>query len=200
MSKLTPRTNFLVKNTNAKPFVSANNFNQFSENEVNNLSNNVGNNTNNNNNLDNENENENNSQNVLMNQPINKNMVRNFNKMVEQIFKMIFVLKLAHWKIPEYSTHVILDDAIDKLLKHTDELAEIFQQRKNIYLSSANKIELQVYPPENRADLIKFLEITREFFVNVLPRFVSPIEPEILNIRDEIVADISTILYRLRFK
>lgn len=110
-------------------------------------------------------------------------------------------LKIYHWQTKSYARHKASCELIDSLDDKTDKFIEVMQGSRNKRLNisveyqSFNKIENQT-----EESGIILLESFKKWVSNVLPRYILENEKELLNIKDEILADIDKTIYLFTFK
>jgi hypothetical protein len=120
-------------------------------------------------------------------------------KIVVFFLEMLNMIKLYHWKTRSYPQHKATDELYEKLSENIDRFVEVLlgkdqsrltllEKKKN--LSEGNgKDAFQDRLLENRAFLIGFDRY-----------FDEDKDRDLLNIRDEILADVNQFLYLMSFK
>ena len=108
---------------------------------------------------------------------------------VSIIFSTLNTLKLYHWQTTKFADHKSSDDLISKLNDKFDHLLEVYQ---GIY----GKLNLDsIFIVVRQVDIRKFIQDKIDFF-NGLKTYR---DSDLLNIRDDIVADLHQFLYLLTF-
>lgn len=104
-------------------------------------------------------------------------------------------VKLYHWMTRSYPRHVASDKLHEKLLELSDKFVEVYigkYQRP----SSLNKKDLQLpLDNYNDKDIIAFLDRVSKYLTKDIFRFISNDDTELVNIRDEILAEINQAKY-----
>jgi hypothetical protein len=112
-------------------------------------------------------------------------------------FLSLFVtIKLWHWKTNLYSIHKSTDEFLESFLDHTDRFIEVMLGKKQnrIHLGNINKLR---FTEINNSK--EFLEVLHRF-----SKFITSLHlndrPDLITIRDEIIADLNKLLYLQTFK
>ena len=105
--------------------------------------------------------------------------------------------RILHWQTTSYAKHIAFGNFYDALTPLIDLLVECYQGKYDrIYLDDKNTISLKDVSedPENIfAELSKAL--SEDF-----PDIIDEIDTDLLNIRDEIIAEINKLEYLLTLK
>lgn len=125
-----------------------------------------------------------------------KNKNNKDNEIVLKFLSLFVTIKLWHWKTNIYSIHKSTDEFLESFLDHTDKFIEVMLGKKQnrIHLGNINKL--------------RFVEINNsKEFKEILHKFSSFIQslqlndrPDLITIRDEIIADVNKLLYLQTFK
>jgi hypothetical protein len=106
----------------------------------------------------------------------------------------ILYIKIYHWQTESYARHKASDEIFSKLLANMDKLIESLQGQRKYRIFIPKKL--------NQLTLknIKDDEMTNKLveFKSFLKKIV--LEPEFLNIRDEVITDIDQTLYLFTFQ
>jgi len=117
---------------------------------------------------------------------------------VRIFLEMLNVIKLYHWKTRSYSQHKATDELYERLNGHIDKFIEVL----------LGKDESRIRMIEKNIELIDYSETTnfkeriyeyREFLTNIDEYLDKRKDSDLLNIRDEILADINQFLYLMTF-
>ena len=117
---------------------------------------------------------------------------------VRIFLEMLNVIKLYHWKTRSYSQHTATDELYERLNGHIDKFIEVL----------LGKDESRIRMIEKNIELIDYSETTnfkervyeyREFLTNIDEYLDNRKDSDLLNIRDEILADINQFLYLMTF-
>jgi DNA-binding ferritin-like protein len=116
--------------------------------------------------------------------------------------EMLNTVKLYHWKTHSYSQHKATDELYSNLNKNIDSFVETMlgKNSSRINLSKVKSIPLNDYSSlkdfEKKVDEFRtfLIEMTKDSNLNITNN------SDILNIRDEILANINQFYYLLTFK
>jgi DNA-binding ferritin-like protein len=117
---------------------------------------------------------------------------------VRIFLEMLNVIKLYHWKTRSFSQHKATDELYERLNGHIDKFIEVL----------LGKDESRIHMIEKNIELIDYSETTnfkeriyeyREFLTNIDRYLDNHKDSDLLNIRDEILADINQFLYLMTF-
>jgi hypothetical protein len=119
----------------------------------------------------------------------------NINKIVKFFFTLQLLIKLYHWNTTSYSRHKATDDFLGKLVDNIDKFTEVYIGKYNVKPSVENiKLDISFLTDDN---MILLLNQSRDF-LNDLNNY--KLESDLLNIRDEILADVNQTLYLFNLK
>jgi DNA-binding ferritin-like protein len=102
------------------------------------------------------------------------------------LLQFLFVLKLFHWNTESYAKHISSDQLYTSLSTHIDEFVEVLirnDKRPTSFKIPAFSFSMQAF------------EQTLHDFRRVMARIQ---QPDLLNLRDDIINDIDQFTYRLR--
>ena len=102
-------------------------------------------------------------------------------------------LKIYHWQTKSYSRHIASDSLVNSVSDKMDTFIEVIQGSRGKRLSVPNNR----YSIRNLTDgnIIRFLKDFKEWLVIELIEYLEDTDTDLLNIRDEIIADINKCLY-----
>ena len=108
-------------------------------------------------------------------------------------------IKIYHWQTKSYSRHKATDSLVDNLSSKLDKFVEVMQgsRMKRIVISKTNKF---VFENETDNNAVKLLTEFRNWLENILPKYLEKSDTELLNIRDDILADVNQTLYLFTFE
>lgn len=115
---------------------------------------------------------------------------------------MLNQLKMMHWSTKIYAAHQALDQLYNKMNGHIDRFMEVLQGKMNQrvtqpYRDIERNITVRSYEPkEFLLSMINFLN--KPDFIGQIEELNTP--TDLLNIRDEMLADINQTLYLLSFQ
>lgn len=109
---------------------------------------------------------------------------------IGRLFNMRDTVHLAHLKVSgmgSYAQHTALGDLYDKLLDHTDEIAELTQSYVGI-------LNIKI-PPVSYMEMLPFLKTSRNQLIQDKASFNGM--PDIQNELDALIGSISKTIYKL---
>ena len=118
--------------------------------------------------------------------------------LVKVFLELLNMVKLYHWKTHSYSVHKATDELYSRLNEHIDKFIEVL----------LGKDQSRIRMLEKRIDLIDVEEKTqfqdrifeyRKFLTELDIFFDKKKDMDLLNIRDEVLADINQFLYLMSF-
>ena len=112
---------------------------------------------------------------------------------------MLNTVKLYHWKTDSYAQHVATDELYLKLNKHIDKFMEVFLGKEEGRLQKLDK-KIQLSHPKTVEDMKTHLYQYRDYLIDMNKALDSEKDTDLLNVRDEILADINQVLYLFTFK
>jgi len=115
-------------------------------------------------------------------------MQEKLNEITKFFFTVQHINKLYHWNTLSYSRHKASDEFNEKLLEIIDRFIEVFIGRYNLK-PRVSKIQLDNLSDE---DIIEFYKRGRDYIQTFDQSFK---DTELLNIRDELLAEINQTLY-----
>jgi len=107
-------------------------------------------------------------------------------------------VKLYHWETKSFARHKATDDLVDKLDDNIDKFVEVYigkYGRPNL-TSRTGLIKIRNFHDQEAPALLKQ---AIEWMTNKLPSLLKPTDTDLLNIRDEILADLNQTLYLFTF-
>ena len=108
------------------------------------------------------------------------------------------IIKLYHWKTRSYAKHQATDELYEKLNKHIDKFIEVLIGKDERRIKMLEK-KINLIYPENTIDFKHRIYEYRDFLMNIDNCFNKKKDTDLLNIRDEILADINQFLYLMTF-
>ncbi len=123
--------------------------------------------------------------------------------MAEQIqllsffFEMLNTIKLYHWKTTSYAEHKATDELHEKLSGHIDKFVEVLLGKQVPVRIHYDRGSVTVYDFSSKKEFVKKLTT----YGNILQGFSVYLndkkDSDLLNIRDEMLAEINQTLYLL---
>ena len=109
-------------------------------------------------------------------------------------------MKFYHWSTKSFARHSASDKFVSSLSDKMDRFIEVMQgaEGKRIVLPS-NK---HSFDNETDASIVKSLKVFREWLSDELPKYLNSKmdNTDLLNIRDDILADVNNTLYLFTFE
>jgi len=108
-------------------------------------------------------------------------------------------VKIYHWETMQFSRHKSTDDLLDKLDDSIDKFVEVYigKYGRPKLTTKTGTIRLRNFSDEEGHELLKQ---AIEWLTTRLPTLLSSKDTDLLNIRDEIVADLNQTLYLFTFQ
>lgn len=108
-------------------------------------------------------------------------------------------IKLYHWQTRVYSRHIATDNVLEKLDKSIDSFVEIYIGKygrtkvggKNASITLQNLSE---------AGAVRLVNAAVKYLQGPLTKSLKSFDTDLMNVRDEIVADLNQLLYLFTLK
>jgi hypothetical protein len=124
-------------------------------------------------------------------------------EIVSAFFTVLNTIKLYHWNTKSYSRHKASDEFVEKITTLSDKFIETFigkeYQKSYMYLLTSNSISLEI-KTLNDDSVIQFLNEFSAFLINTVPKYLTSNDTDLINIRDEMLAEIRQTLYLYQLK
>jgi hypothetical protein len=107
-------------------------------------------------------------------------------------------VKIYHWETKSFARHKATDELVDKLDDNIDKFVEVYigkYGRPNLS-SSTGRIMLRNF---NDQEAPVLLQQAIDWMTTRLPKLLKTTDTDLLNIRDEILADLNQTLYLFTF-
>lgn len=117
---------------------------------------------------------------------------------VKLFIEMLNMVKLYHWKTRSYAQHKATDELYDKMNDHVDKFIEVLLGKDGSRIQMM-ETKISLLDPHNIDNFKERIFEYREFLVDLSLIFNKTTDSDLLNIRDEILADINQFLYLLTF-
>lgn len=127
---------------------------------------------------------------------------KEFDSLIKKMLELLTLLRLYHWNTLSHSVHKSTGDLYDKLSDKVDEYVETMIGKSNgkyrINMSNYSKLTINgVSNNVNMGNTIKtFINLLNVFHSQLPQSFYS----DVINIKDEIVAELDKYLYQLTLK
>ena len=118
------------------------------------------------------------------------------NHLVEVFLGILNSVKLYHWKTHSFSEHNATDELYKKMNDHIDSFMEVLLGKDQSRIPDFSKHMLTINDTVSfKARVLKY----RDFLIG-MTHLLDPVsDTDLLNIRDELLADINQLLYLLAF-
>jgi len=128
----------------------------------------------------------------------NKKNVDSFEREIIVFFlEMLNTIKLYHWKTYSYATHKATDDLYSKLGENTDKFIEIllgkFGNRANLLNTTSIPVKDMHSAEEFKREIIRYKSLLVSLTDHPTMKLMT--NTDLLNIRDEMLADLNQFLY-----
>jgi DNA-binding ferritin-like protein len=122
---------------------------------------------------------------------------------VTKFLEILNTVKLYHWKTHSYSVHKATDELYSKLNGNIDNFVEVLLGKcgNRVSLEHVKQISLKDFNHENQ--LTREMTDFKSFLVgldNELKQMGGMTNSDLLNIRDEMLANVNQFLYLMTFK
>lgn len=118
--------------------------------------------------------------------------------MSAEIVKVMLTLrnqvKIYHWETKVFSRHKATDDLVDKLDDNIDKFVEVYIGKYGRPTLTTKTGTIRIHNFTDRMAPL-FLKAATEWLTNNLPALLKKEDTDLLNIRDEILADLNQTLY-----
>lgn len=117
-------------------------------------------------------------------------------EIVLEFFEILLCIKLFHWKTYNYGAHKATDEIYEKLNSHMDRFVEVIIGKNERRLSMENVKSITLH---NISDNDKMRIHVEKFISYLMTLDKKKLDPDLYNIRDDIVTDLNQFLYLLTF-
>lgn len=131
--------------------------------------------------------------------PLKANLARSF-------LEMLNAIKLYHWKTESYSQHQATDELHEKLSELVDQFVEVLLGKEQPYAKSSKKNRItmvekhmKMMDSTGERDFIEKIHHYRTTLIDMNKVLNKKTDSDLLNIRDEMLANINQFLYLLSF-
>lgn len=114
--------------------------------------------------------------------------------LVSIFMEMLAMIKVYHWNTHSFAQHKATDEIHAKLSENVDKFMEVLLGKKESRLHDLNE-KIQLIRSKNTVDFKKSIYEYRECMIRLSDCFDSRQDSDLLNIRDEILADLNQLLY-----
>lgn len=113
--------------------------------------------------------------------------------------EMLNAVKLYHWNTHSFSQHKATDELHSRLSENVDKFMEVLLGKDASRLKHLDK-KIALINARNTTEFKSRIHEYRECFIDMNNCFDSHRDSDLLNIRDEILADLNQFLYLLTLK
>lgn len=123
-------------------------------------------------------------------------------KIVIMFLQMLNTVKLYHWKTSSYAQHKATDELYTNLNANIDSFVEIMLGKTGGRVNLTGQKSLPLLDFTNVNDFIKEINLYKKYLINMNNDFSLDIanNSDLLNIRDELLANLNQFTYLLTFK
>lgn len=117
-------------------------------------------------------------------------------------FEMLLTVKLFHWNTYSHSAHKATDELYGELNSHMDEFIEVLLGKSGTRIDFGNQKTIQLNNLKNLDQLVSKVNNFKSYLVGLSNHkgLSTMTNSDLLNIRDEILADMNKFLYLLTQK
>jgi len=116
-------------------------------------------------------------------------------KYIKNLLTLLNQLKIYHWQTTSYAQHQALGGAYEALDELIDRFIEVYMGRYDrIYTTSGGSVNITLYDTE-ALNYTAFLKNVRKYLEEL--EVPSPSDTDLLNLRDEMLAEVDKLSYLL---
>ena len=108
-------------------------------------------------------------------------------------------IKLYHWQTRVYSRHIATDNVLEKLEKSIDSYVEIYIGKYGRPKMSGKNASITLHNL-SEAGATRLIVAAVKYLQGPLTKTLKAIDTDLMNVRDEIVADLNQLLYLFTLK
>lgn len=119
-----------------------------------------------------------------------------------KFLEMLMMVKLYHWKTHSYATHKATDELYDSMNSNVDKFVEVLLGKTGSRIDLTNRKTISLIDLGSSDKLKERIDSFKKYLVNLNQNktIASMSNTDLLNIRDELLADLNQFLYLLTFK
>lgn len=106
-------------------------------------------------------------------------------------------IKMYHWKSPTYSKHKASDDLLQKMEEHIDKFVEVMSGGREERPPEVLHLEFRSL---NDKTIIGYLKDFKSWLMVELPGLLYEHETDLMNLKDELLAEVNRGVYLLSMK
>lgn len=131
-----------------------------------------------------------------------KHQKKNIKQLVYRLLQSLIIVKLYHWNTRSFSVHKATDELYEQLNSNIDKFIEVLLGKHKRINKNAilyfDSLKIKTYKTNNA--FLKWLDKFKQYLTQVDSIFIPKEDTDILNIRDEILAELNKITYMLSLK
>lgn len=108
-------------------------------------------------------------------------------------------IKLYHWQTRVYSRHIATDKILEKLDKSIDEYVEVYSGKYGRSKVSGKNANITLHNL-SEAGAVRLVNAAIKYLQGPLTKTLKATDTDLMNIRDEMVADLNQLLYLFTLK
>jgi hypothetical protein len=108
-------------------------------------------------------------------------------------------IKLYHWQTRMYSRHVATDNVLEKLDKSIDQYVEVYIGKYGRPRVTGKNASI-VIQNLTEAGAVRLVNAAIKYLQGPLTKTLKPTDTDLMNIRDEMIADLNQLLYLFTLK
>ena len=118
--------------------------------------------------------------------------------MITELLSLQNQLRIFHWQTKSYAQHQAFGLTYESLDDHIDTFVEVFSGKYSHISSKEYSIVLHGLTSDEA--ILEFVDGKIEYLVKGIPKILKDTDTDLLNIRDEMLADLNKLKYLLSLK
>jgi hypothetical protein len=116
-------------------------------------------------------------------------------KLLETFFEMTNTIKLYHWKTTSYAEHKATDELHERISGHVDKFVEVLLGKMTPNRIQYKKTTTPISDCSDKATFNNHIIRFRGILIELPSLLDAKNDTDLINIRDEMIADINQFLY-----
>lgn len=104
--------------------------------------------------------------------------------------------KILHWQTKGYARHIAFGNIYDTLDGLIDQYVEISMGKVGRFSIDESNRNIEIYNLQD-IDIVKFIQKIKEFLIGLSTELSSENDTDLLNLRDEMLAEVNKLAYLL---